>query len=140
MKLTREQSQKLLQECGIWSTEVCDRCGQLLGSVRWTRAGQPGEWCSAECRDGVKVAAPTLKADAKKCLECGVPLQGKRSDSKFCSRTHMMRYRRRELPRTGQKRKISGNTPIGKQRLTDAQNGGSMNTPDSIYSVARNGF
>jgi hypothetical protein len=60
MKLTPEQSQKLLQERGIWITEACDRCGQLLGSVRWTRKGEPGEWCSAACRDGVKAERPTF--------------------------------------------------------------------------------
>src|SRR5579872_1166058 len=53
MKLTREQSQKLLHERGIWVTDACDKCGQLLGAVRWTRRGEPGEWCSAECRDGL---------------------------------------------------------------------------------------
>lgn len=55
MKLTREQSKKLLQERGIWITEACDKCGKLLGSVRWTRRGEPGEWCSAECRDGISL-------------------------------------------------------------------------------------
>jgi len=52
MNLTREQSQKLLQERGIWVTDACDKCGQLLGAVRRTRRGEPGEWCSAPCRDG----------------------------------------------------------------------------------------
>jgi hypothetical protein len=54
MKLTKEQSHRLLQECGIWLTNACDKCGQLLGSARWTRKGEPGEWCSATCRDGIK--------------------------------------------------------------------------------------
>jgi hypothetical protein len=52
MKLTREQSQRLLNQHGIWIPEACDKCGQVLGSVRWTRRAEPGEWCSAECRDG----------------------------------------------------------------------------------------
>jgi hypothetical protein len=60
MKLTKEQCQKLLHDRGIWVTNACDKCGQLLGSVRWTRRGEPGEWCSAECRDGVSVSAPKL--------------------------------------------------------------------------------
>lgn len=54
MKLTREQNQKLLRERGIWVTNACDKCGQLLGAVRWTRKDEEGEWCSAECRDGLK--------------------------------------------------------------------------------------
>jgi hypothetical protein len=69
MKLTREQSQKLVQERGIWVTNACDRCGRLLGAVRWTRRGEPGEWCSALCRDGVK--PEERKADSKTCRECG---------------------------------------------------------------------
>lgn len=126
MKLTREQSQKLLRERGIWITEACDKCGKLLGSVRWTRKGEPGEWCSAQCRDGIKASA-TQPADSKTCMECGVPLTGKRSDSEFCSRTHLMRHRRKL--QTVQKAENSGNTPIAKQRLTRAENGDSMNTP-----------
>jgi hypothetical protein len=35
MRLTREQSQKLLRERGVWITEACDKCGKLLGSVRF---------------------------------------------------------------------------------------------------------
>jgi hypothetical protein len=85
VKLNRQQSQKLLQERGIWITEACDRCGRLLGSVCWTQRGEPGDWCSAECRDGVAGPVPILKATAKECLECGVPLQGKRSDSEYCT-------------------------------------------------------
>src|SRR5271167_1715145 len=59
MKLTKEQSQKLLRERSVWVTEACDKCGRLLGSVRWTRQGECGEWCSAECRDGVKAEPST---------------------------------------------------------------------------------
>jgi hypothetical protein len=59
MKLTREQSQKLLRERAIWITNACDKCGQLLGAVRWTRRGEAGEWCSAECRDGIKTERST---------------------------------------------------------------------------------
>ena len=47
MKLTREQVQKLLQDRGIWVTNACDTCGQLLGAVRWTCKGESGEWCSS---------------------------------------------------------------------------------------------
>ena len=52
MRLAPKQSLKLLRERGIWITEACDKCGRLLGSVRWTKRGEPGEWCSRECRDG----------------------------------------------------------------------------------------
>jgi hypothetical protein len=124
MKLKREQSQKLLRDRGIWVTEACDKCGQLLGSVRWTRRCEPGEWCSQACRDGMKTSAP--KQSSKKCRECGVPLDGKRADSQFCSHAHQMRFSRKS--RTSEKHENSRHTPIGKQRLTEAQNGRSRNT------------
>jgi len=124
MKLTKEQSQKFLQERGIWVTNACDKCGQLLGSVSWTRKGEPGEWCSALCRDGVSPRA--RKESSKTCRECGASLNGKRSDSDFCSRTHLMRHRRKS--RITKNSEIIGNTPIGKQGLTGARNGDSMNT------------
>ena len=106
MKLTRNQSEKLLHERGIWITEACDKCGQLLGSVRWTRKEERGEWCSAECRDGIRVA---LKANTRCCRECGVVLEGKRADSEFCAPAHRMRFNRKS--RTRQEREISANIP-----------------------------
>ena len=52
MKLT-EQQQIELRERGIVANEACDKCGTILGAVRFTRRGEPGEWCSRECRDGL---------------------------------------------------------------------------------------
>jgi hypothetical protein len=40
MKLASEQAQKLLCDLGIWATDACDKCGQLLGSIRWMRGGE----------------------------------------------------------------------------------------------------
>jgi hypothetical protein len=101
MKLPREQSQKLLREFGIWVTEACEKCGQLLGSVRWTRKGERGEWCSAACRDGVSQGE--RKADSKTCRECGVALTGKRANSEFCDEAHIRLGSRtnRTRPRSG---------------------------------------
>ncbi len=56
MKLTTEQQEKIRLERGICVNEVCDGCHALLGEVRFTRYGQPGEWCSRECRDGIEAA------------------------------------------------------------------------------------
>ena len=123
MKLTEEQSQRLLRGRGIWITEACNQCRQLLGSIRWTRRGEPGEWCSIACRDGIE--AGVSKSKSKGCLECGIRLDAKRADAKFCSRTHMMRYRRCKLSKSLGKRQIIGNTPIEKQELADPKNGGS---------------
>jgi hypothetical protein len=66
MKLTEVQSQKLLRERSVWVTEACDKCGRLLGSVRWTRRGELGEWCSAECRDGIRAAVMPLGSVCRK--------------------------------------------------------------------------
>ncbi len=57
MQLTVEQSRKALAEHGCYVTEACDRCGRLLGAVRYTIRGTPGEWCSELCRDGEKAVA-----------------------------------------------------------------------------------
>jgi len=123
MKLKPEQSQKLLRDRGIWITEACDRCTQLLGSVRWTRKDEPGEWCSRACRDGVDTAVS--RPTAKTCLECGIPLEGKRADSQFCSGVHRKRFTKSS---TAKKVAFIAETPIGKQGLMDVQNGGSTNT------------
>jgi hypothetical protein len=54
MKLTEEQSRELFRRTGNYLKESCDGCGKPLAEVRYTRCGEPGEWCSELCRDGVK--------------------------------------------------------------------------------------
>ena len=56
MRITEEQSRLLLAKHGVYVTEVCDKCGKILGHVRFTRYGEPGAWCCRECRDGVAAA------------------------------------------------------------------------------------
>jgi hypothetical protein len=56
VRLTEAQSRALLAKHGVRVTEACDQCGQILGPVRFTRYGEPGEWCSRECRDGLEAA------------------------------------------------------------------------------------
>jgi hypothetical protein len=70
MRLTKAQSEQLLEQHGIWITAACDECGNPLGAVRWTRRGEAGEWCSERCRDGVRTerrrgGRPRLKLSAK---------------------------------------------------------------------------
>ena len=60
MMLREELRRRLLEDRGIYVTEACDKCGQLLGSVRYTRKGDAGVWCSRECRGSVEMAR-TLK-------------------------------------------------------------------------------
>jgi hypothetical protein len=109
MRLKREQCEKLLSEFGIWVTDACDKCGQLLGSVGWTRKDEPWEWCSKSCRDGIAAGAP--KANSKGCIECGIRLDGKRSDSRFCP-PHT-RSAIKDASRPGQRKnlKITGTRP-----------------------------
>ena len=57
MKLTSEQAYQALANHGCYVTEACDKCGKLLAEVRFTVKGEPGEWCSRECRDGEAAVA-----------------------------------------------------------------------------------
>jgi hypothetical protein len=50
MTLTSTQGYALLAKHGVFALAVCDRCGQLLGAMRYTRRGEAGEWCSSACR------------------------------------------------------------------------------------------
>lgn len=52
MRPSAQHCRALLDRFQCWITASCDRCGRLLGAIRWTRKGEPGEWCSRECRDG----------------------------------------------------------------------------------------
>jgi hypothetical protein len=52
MKLSAEQQAEIRERYGIRVNEACDKCGQLLGWVRFTRKNEQGEWCSHLCRDG----------------------------------------------------------------------------------------
>ncbi len=50
MRLSIQQSHGLFEKCGTFVNSVCDRCGLVLGPVRFTRQGESGEWCSPKCR------------------------------------------------------------------------------------------
>ena len=56
MHLTEAQSRALLAKHGVYVTQACDKCGKILGHVRFTRYGEKGEWCSRLCRDGAQAA------------------------------------------------------------------------------------
>lgn len=57
MILREELRRRLLEERGIYVKECCDKCGQLLGSVRYTLLGDSGVWCSKDCRGIVEQPA-----------------------------------------------------------------------------------
>jgi len=108
MKLKKTQSEQLLREHGIWVTESCDRCGGLLGAVRWTRRGEPGEFCSALCRDGTEHRVGV-------CRGCGVSLKGKRKGTIYCDHTCRVRDKRHIQDQLNKP-----HTPIQNTELTDA--------------------
>lgn len=56
MRIPVEEQVRLRGERGICATDACDTCGKVLGAIRHTRRGEPGEWCSETCRDGAEVA------------------------------------------------------------------------------------
>jgi hypothetical protein len=109
MQLNEGQSRKLMRTHGIYAKEACDRCGRILGPVRWTLRDQQGAWCSPKCRDGVD-RSPGV------CRGCGTPLNGKRKDAMYCNRTCRMRTVRREVLDCAN----IVNTPIQKKGVADA--------------------
>lgn len=66
MKLTPEQQAQLREERGICADEACDKCGAILGCVRYTRRGERGEWCSELCRDGQAATADRAERRTRK--------------------------------------------------------------------------
>lgn len=89
MKLTTKQAYELLGKHGCYVTEICDKCGQLLDSVRFTRRDRCGVWCSRKCRDGKKAHGPGT------CWNCGASLAGLRRGTRFCSGTCRKRENRK---------------------------------------------
>jgi hypothetical protein len=71
--------QTFLRERGVYVTQACDRCGRVLGPVRFTRTGDSSVWCSRQCRDGAHAHLPGT------CRACGARLpEGKRRGAKYC--------------------------------------------------------
>ncbi len=79
MLLTIRQAYELLAKHGMFAREICDKCGRVLGAVRFTRRGDANVWCNRECRDGAEANAPGT------CKHCNATLlSGKRKGSRFC--------------------------------------------------------
>ena len=54
MHLTTAQSYELVAKHGVYACDICEKCAVVLGAVRFTLKGEPGEWCSRECRGDVQ--------------------------------------------------------------------------------------
>jgi hypothetical protein len=50
MLLATQKSYELLAKYGFFAREICDKCGTVLGAVRFARGDASGVWCSRECR------------------------------------------------------------------------------------------
>ena len=50
MLLAIQKSYELLAKYGFFAREICDKCGIVLGAVRFTRHGESEVYCSRECR------------------------------------------------------------------------------------------
>ena len=50
MLLTTQKSYELLANYGCFAREICDKCGVVLGAVRFTRYDESEVYCSRECR------------------------------------------------------------------------------------------
>src|SRR5260370_2894694 len=50
MVLTTKQNYALLAKHGVYAREICDKCGAVLGAIRFTRKDESGVWCGRECR------------------------------------------------------------------------------------------
>jgi hypothetical protein len=108
MLLDAEVRLQLQRDRGLYVRECCDKCGKLLGPVRFTRRGDLGVWCSRQCRDGVAHSSAC-------CGACGTPLGGKRRGAVYCSD----RCRKRNSQRV-QDSQIIAETHIQNKEVTGA--------------------
>jgi hypothetical protein len=109
MKLTSQQSYELLAKHGIFAREICDKCGAVLGAVRFTRRDEAGTWCSRECRDGENAHTPGT------CKQCHAALpKGKRRGADFCDDACKQAAHRSE---SGEKPVLDGKLSVTKPSI-----------------------
>jgi hypothetical protein len=54
MLLAIQKSYELLAKYGFFAREICDKCGTVLGAVRFARRDESGVWCSRECKGDIQ--------------------------------------------------------------------------------------
>ena len=96
--LRDELRRRLLEERSVYVKECCDRCGQLLGPVRSARRGEPGEWCSRECRDGVDRSLEHAALVQRKHANLAELVAARRASG--CARMERLRQRKAGLQPT----------------------------------------
>jgi hypothetical protein len=57
MLLTIQKSYELLANFGFFAREICDKCGIVLGAVRFTRHNESKVYCCRECRGDAQRSA-----------------------------------------------------------------------------------
>jgi len=107
MHLTTEQSYELLEKFGVYVVECCDRCGQVLGALRFTRKEESSVWCSRACRDGEEAHTPGT------CKQCRAKLpEGKRRGAMYCDDScKEAAHRSKTTVQTSRVRKLSVTKP-----------------------------
>jgi len=57
MLLAIQKSYELLANFGFFAREICDKCGIVLGAVRFTRQNESKVYCCRECRGDAQRSA-----------------------------------------------------------------------------------
>ena len=66
MLLAILKSYELLASYGFFAREICDKCGIVLGAVRFTRHGESEVYCSRECRGDAQRSATHRRGRPRK--------------------------------------------------------------------------
>ena len=66
MLLPIKKSYELLANYGCFAREICDKCGIVLGAVRFTRYGESEVYCSRECRGDDQRSATHRRGQPRK--------------------------------------------------------------------------
>ena len=66
MLLAIQKSYELLANFGYFAREICDKCGIVLGAVRFTRHGESEVYCARECRGDAQRSATHRRGRPRK--------------------------------------------------------------------------
>ena len=66
MLLAIQKSYELLAKYGFFAREICDKCGIVLGAVRFTRHNASEVYCSRECRGDAERSATHRRGRPRK--------------------------------------------------------------------------
>ncbi len=122
MNLTAQEL-TYVRDQGLYLKEKCDGCKTILNqSVRYTIAGKPGVYCSANCRDEVffeDQLERKKRSTPGRCVNCKGSLQGKKRDAIYCSESCRKRYSRRNGTNSARRVKRSRTPNQSNQQLAN---------------------